>query len=127
MGDIGAEFAAFKSDMQKKDQALDAFYLLVCGTFVFFMQCGFALLEAGTVRSKNTKNILLKNLLDACLGAIIWWAWGMGAAYGESGESDGNVFIGTAPDGGGPFLAAGWATGGFDPANGKVLALWFFQ
>ena len=67
MGDIGAEFAAFKSDMQKKDQALDAFYLLVCGTFVFFMQCGFALLEAGTVRSKNTKNILLKNLLDACI------------------------------------------------------------
>ena len=32
------------------------------------LQCGFALLEAGTVRSKNTKNILLKNLLDACIG-----------------------------------------------------------
>ena len=54
----------------------DTFWLMVCGFLVFFMQCGFALLEAGTVRAKNTKNILLKNLLDACLGALIWWGWG---------------------------------------------------
>ena len=47
----------------------DAWWLMMCGFLVFFMQCGFALLEAGTVRAKNTKNILLKNLLDACLGA----------------------------------------------------------
>ena len=40
------------------------------------MQCGFALLEAGTVRAKNTKNILLKNMLDACVGALIWWSIG---------------------------------------------------
>ena len=46
----------------------DTFWLMLCGFLVFFMQCGFALLEAGTVRAKNTKNILLKNLLDACLG-----------------------------------------------------------
>ena len=54
----------------------DAFWLMVCGFFVFFMQCGFALLEAGTVRAKNTKNILLKNLLDASVGAVIWWVCG---------------------------------------------------
>ena len=54
----------------------DTFWLMLCGFLVFFMQCGFALLEAGTVRAKNTKNILLKNLLDACLGALIWWGWG---------------------------------------------------
>ena len=54
----------------------DTFWLMVCGFLVFFMQCGFALLEAGTVRAKNTKNILLKNLLDACLGAVIWWVCG---------------------------------------------------
>ena len=54
----------------------DTFWLFVCGVFVFLMQLGFALLEAGTVRAKNTKNILLKNLLDACVGAIIWWGWG---------------------------------------------------
>ena len=56
------------------------FWLMLCGFLVFFMQCGFALLEAGTVRAKNTKNILLKNLLDACIGAIVWWAWGFAAA-----------------------------------------------
>jgi len=112
------------------NQALDAFYLLIMGVFVFFMQCGFALLEAGTVRSKNTKNILLKNLLDACLGAIIWWAWGMGVAYGDSGSEDGNVFIGTAVGGPGAFLAAGWGTpekGGFDGSDGYTISLWFFQ
>ena len=54
----------------------DALWLMLCGFLVFFMQCGFALLEAGTVRAKNTKNILLKNLLDACVGALIWWSFG---------------------------------------------------
>ena len=54
----------------------DTFWLMVCGFLVFFMQCGFALLEAGTVRAKNTKNILLKNMLDACVGALIWWSVG---------------------------------------------------
>ena len=47
-------------------------------------QCGFALLEAGSVRAKNTKNILLKNVLDACLGAIIWWFMGFPIALGDS-------------------------------------------
>ena len=59
---------------------LDTFFLMVCGVFVFFMQAGFALLEAGSVRAKNTKNILMKNLLDACIGALIWGAWGYGLA-----------------------------------------------
>ena len=54
----------------------DVLWLMLCGFLVFFMQCGFALLEAGTVRAKNTKNILLKNLLDACVGAIIWFSVG---------------------------------------------------
>ena len=59
----------------------DAFWLMICGFLVFFMQCGFALLEAGTVRAKNTKNILLKNLLDACMGALTWYFIGYGFAY----------------------------------------------
>lgn len=64
------------------DQAasIDTFYLLYCGSLVFFMQAGFGLLEAGTVRSKNLKNILLKNTLDACIGAVVWWAFGFGIA-----------------------------------------------
>jgi Amt family ammonium transporter len=60
--------------------SVDTFYYLFVGSLVFFMQAGFGLLEAGSVRTKNTKNILLKNLLDACIGAIVWWAWGYAAA-----------------------------------------------
>ena len=60
--------------------SVDTFYYLFVGSLVFFMQAGFGLLEAGSVRTKNTKNILLKNLLDACIGAIVWWAWGFAAA-----------------------------------------------
>jgi len=89
-------------------------------------QAGFALLEAGSVRQKNTKNILLKNLLDACIGAVIWWAFGMGAAFGDAGSELGNVFIGTSTNGGGAFFASGWGA----PAaqnSGYVMADWFFQ
>ena len=62
-------------------------------------------------------------------GAIIWWAWGMGVAYGDSGTEDGNVFIGTAVGGSGAFLASGWGTpkGGFDGSDGYTISLWFFQ
>ena len=54
----------------------DVLWLMLCGFLVFLMQLGFALLEAGTVRAKNTKNILMKNLLDACVGALVWWSIG---------------------------------------------------
>ena len=58
---------------------------------VFFMQCGFAMLSVGSVRSKNAKNIVLKNLLDACFGAICFYLIGYGFAYGGD---NGNGFIG---------------------------------
>ena len=66
--------------------AVDTAWVIVCATFVVMMQLGFAMLEAGTVRSKNTKNILLKNLLDACIGAVIWFSWGYGIAYDGGGS-----------------------------------------
>ena len=68
----------------------DKFFLLVMGIVVFLMQCGFAFLEAGAVRSKNTVNILIKNMLDALIGGISYWAIGWGLAYG----ADGNAFCG---------------------------------
>jgi len=46
--------------MALNGQSADTMWLMLCAFLVFFMQCGFALLEAGTVRAKNTKNILLK-------------------------------------------------------------------
>lgn len=53
--------------------AADTQWLLYAAALVFFMQTGFAMLCAGLVRAKNTKNILLKNVLDACAGALGFW------------------------------------------------------
>ena len=70
--------------------SLDSFFLIIMGIIVFLMQCGFALLEAGSVRSKNTVNILIKNMLDCLIGGVSYWATGWGVAYGKNG----NGFIG---------------------------------
>jgi len=68
---------------------LDAFFLIVNAAIIFLMQCGFAFLECGAVRSKNATNILLKNILDSFLGFMIYWIIGYALAFGE-----GNAFAG---------------------------------
>ena len=57
--------------------------VLLGGSIVFFMQTGFALLEAGSIRMKNNDYILLKNLMDACVCGMVWWATGYGFAFGK--------------------------------------------
>jgi Amt family ammonium transporter len=99
----------------------DVFWLIMCGILVFLMQCGFAILEAGSVRSKNTKNILLKNMLDACIGAIIWFVWGHGLAY----DGNDNSFMGSASDGGASFLMWGYIAS--EDSTGYTFASWWFQ
>lgn len=63
---------------------LDAFWLMFGAILVFFMQAGFAMLEVGSVNVKNTQNILLKNVCDASIGALVWWVVGYGIAMGKS-------------------------------------------
>ncbi len=62
--------------------ALDTVWLLLGAMLVFIMQAGFALVESGFSRSKNTANILMKNLLDFSVGSIMFWAVGFGIMYG---------------------------------------------
>jgi len=78
--------AQVAADLQILQANTDVFYTLVCGAFIFLMQCGFAMLCAGSVRQKNVKNIMLKNLLDACGGALGFWAIGFANAYGTGGR-----------------------------------------
>jgi Amt family ammonium transporter len=59
-------------------------WILISAMLVFFMQAGFAMLEVGSVRSKNAQNILLKNVLDVCVSGLCWILLGFGFAFGES-------------------------------------------
>lgn len=73
--------------------ATDVIWVLVAAILVFFMQAGFALCEAGLTRAKNTGNILMKNMMDFCIGTPCYWLVGFGLMFA----------------GAGPFI------GGFDP------------
>jgi Amt family ammonium transporter len=74
---------------------VDVFYSLWAGAMVFGMQCGFAMLCAGSLRQKNAKNIMLQNILDACGGAIGFFLCGYAFAFGSG---NGNSFIGSTRD-----------------------------
>lgn len=64
--------------------AMDLMWVLLAGCLVFFMQAGFTLVEAGFTRSKNTGNIIMKNLMDFCIGSLAFWALGYSLMYGDS-------------------------------------------
>ena len=61
---------------------LNTVWMLLAAMLVFFMQPGFALVEAGFTRSKNTANILMKNLVDFMVGSILFWFIGFGLMFG---------------------------------------------
>ena len=63
---------------------LDNMWLLIAGFLVMFMQPGFAMVEAGFTRSKNTANILMKNLMDFAIGSLLYWIIGFTLMYGDS-------------------------------------------
>jgi Amt family ammonium transporter len=63
--------------------SLDTVWMLLAAMLVFFMQPGFALVEAGFTRTKNTANILMKNFLDFSLGSLLFFFIGFGVMFGE--------------------------------------------
>jgi Amt family ammonium transporter len=93
---------------------LDYVWTLVCAALVFFMQAGFACVEAGFTRAKNSINIMMKNLMDFAVGSLAFWAVGFGLMFGTTTTG----WFGT--DG---FFLSDFVAGG-DP---WVLAFWMFQ
>ncbi len=63
--------------------AVNTIWVLVGAALVFFMQAGFSLCEAGFTRAKNTGNILMKNLMDFCIGTPCFWLVGFGIMFGS--------------------------------------------
>ena len=64
-------------------------WVLVGAALVFFMQAGFAMVETGFTRAKNAGNIIMKNLMDFCIGTPVFWLVGFGIMFGA-----GNGFFG---------------------------------
>ncbi|MDD6363406.1 MAG: ammonium transporter [Lachnospiraceae bacterium] len=60
-------------------------WVLVASALVYFMQAGFALCESGLTRAKNTGNILMKNMMDFCIGTPCFWFIGFGLMFGGAG------------------------------------------
>ena len=91
-------------------QILDNLWIFIAGVLVFFMQAGFALVEAGLTRAKNVSNIMMKNLMDMSAGVLAFAVVGYGIAFGGD-EMLGGLFgfglgiegIETAPADGGLF------------------------
>lgn len=71
--------------------ATDVIWVLIAAILVFFMQAGFALCEAGFTRAKNTGNILMKNMMDFCIGTPCYWLVGFGLMFAGSGPLIGGL------------------------------------
>ena len=69
--------------MKALDGELFAVWFLIGAALVFWMQAGFAMVEAGFARAKNAGNILMKNLMDFCIGCVVFILIGFSLLLGE--------------------------------------------
>ncbi|KAF5735274.1 hypothetical protein HS088_TW15G00775 [Tripterygium wilfordii] len=85
-----SQFTTISNQLSDASYAINNTYLLFSAYLVFAMQLGFAMLCAGSVRAKNTMNIMLTNVLDAAAGGLSYYLFGFAFAFG----SPSNGFIG---------------------------------
>ena len=71
--------------------SVDIGWILLGAALVFFMQAGFAMVETGLTRAKNAGNIVMKNLMDFCIGTPIYWFIGFGIMFGGTGALFGGI------------------------------------
>ena len=70
--------------LQLVDGEVFAVWFLIGAALVFWMQAGFAMCEAGFTRAKNAGNIIMKNLMDFCIGSVMWFICGASLMLGEN-------------------------------------------
>jgi ammonium transporter, Amt family len=88
------ELTDIKQSIRQENQIiLDTVWVIFTGCLVFFMNAGFAMLEAGFCRPKNTVNILAKNLIIFALATVAFWATGFGIMFGFGGAWDNSAAI----------------------------------
>jgi Amt family ammonium transporter len=102
-----------ENDIFQLQYALDTFYFLVCGALVMWMAAGFSMLEAGLVRSKNTTEILTKNVALYAIASIMYMICGYAIMYG------GDILLST--------ITGDGVTGAEEPATYAPSADFFFQ
>lgn len=78
------EVAALVTEQTELISAIDTVWVSICAAIIFLMEGGFALLEAGFVRSKNAMSIIAKVFIDITFGGLAFYAFGFGIAYGAS-------------------------------------------
>lgn len=78
--------------LELSSEMIFGIWFLIGAALVFFMQCGFAMVEAGFTRAKNAGNIIMKNLMDFCIGTVVFMLLGYSLLVGQ--EACG-YFIGT--------------------------------
>lgn len=78
--------------------SIDTIWLAVCTVLVFFMQTGFAMLETGFTRQKNSCNIIMKNVMDLSIGSLFYWFVGFGIMFGTTSGITGVIDLFSAGD-----------------------------
>lgn len=76
-----AELTPLEQYQAETTYAINTMFMLVCAILVIFMQAGFAMVEVGLNSQKNAVNILSKNLMDLCVGVMLFWLFGFNLMY----------------------------------------------
>jgi len=113
---MSIKLKALQDTSNTHENAINIMWTLLAAFLVYFMQAGFAMVEAGFTRAKNSVNIMMKNMMDFCMGSIAFFAVGYGLMFGA--------------DKFGVFGSSGFFLGAASPSGFEgqwQYAFWMFQ
>jgi len=113
---MSIKLKALQDTTDTHENSINIMWTLIAAFLVYFMQAGFAMVEAGFTRAKNSVNIMMKNMMDFCMGSIAFFAVGYGLMFGA--------------DKFGVFGSSGFFLGAASPSGFEgqwQYAFWMFQ